>query len=79
MALGRPDSSTVWSTPGTPYVKSRSSALPKGAALTEFLEDYRKRAGMESGLVPVGGRAPVEDVSGEAKPGGRPAAVQKGQ
>jgi formate dehydrogenase major subunit len=57
----------------------RPGRRPKGKALVEFLEDYRKRAGMPSGLVPVGGRAPVEDVSGEAKPGGRPAAVQKEQ
>jgi formate dehydrogenase major subunit len=54
----------------------RPGRRPRGKALIEFMEDYRKRAGMDSGLVPVGGRAPVDSVSGEAKPGGGPAAVQ---
>ena len=33
---------------------------PRGPALVEYLEEYRRRAGMESGAVPVGGRSPVE-------------------
>jgi formate dehydrogenase major subunit len=34
---------------------------PRGPALLAFLEDYRRRAGIGSGAIPVGGRAPVED------------------
>jgi formate dehydrogenase major subunit len=34
---------------------------PRGPALVEFVEAYRQRAGVASGIVPVGGRAPVED------------------
>ena len=33
---------------------------PRGPALVEYLEEYRRRAGIASGAVPVGGRAPVE-------------------
>jgi formate dehydrogenase major subunit len=38
---------------------------PRGPELVEFLEEYRRRAGIASGLVPVGGRAPAEDVTEE--------------
>jgi formate dehydrogenase major subunit len=38
----------------------RPGRRPRGPALLEFLEDYRRRAGMQSGAIPVGGRAPVE-------------------
>jgi formate dehydrogenase major subunit len=38
----------------------RPGRRPRGPELVEFLEDYRRRAGMASGAVPVGGRAPVE-------------------
>jgi formate dehydrogenase major subunit len=38
----------------------RPGRRPRGPALVEFLEEYRRRAGIDSGLVPVGGRAPVE-------------------
>jgi formate dehydrogenase major subunit len=38
----------------------RPGRRPRGPALLEFLEEYRRRAGMESGAIPVGGRAPVE-------------------
>jgi formate dehydrogenase major subunit len=38
----------------------RPGRRPRGPELLEFLEDYRRRAGMQSGAVPVGGRAPVE-------------------
>ena len=33
---------------------------PRGPALVAYLEAYRRRAGIDSGAVPVGGRAPVE-------------------
>ena len=33
---------------------------PRGKDLVEFLEEYRRRAGIDSGAVPLGGRAPVE-------------------
>jgi formate dehydrogenase major subunit len=42
---------------------------PRGPALVDYVEDYRRRAGVKSGLVPVGGRAPVEDVTGDEAPG----------
>ena len=38
-------------------------------ALTDYVENYRRRAGIKSGLVPVGGRAPVEEVAGDEAPG----------
>jgi formate dehydrogenase major subunit len=38
----------------------RPGRRPRGPALLAFLEEYRRRAGMESGAIPVGGRAPVE-------------------
>jgi formate dehydrogenase major subunit len=38
----------------------RPGRRPRGPELLEFLEDYRRRAGMQSGAIPVGGRAPVE-------------------
>jgi formate dehydrogenase major subunit len=42
---------------------------PRGPALVDYVEDYRRRAGVKSGLVPVGGRAPVEEMSGDEAPG----------
>jgi formate dehydrogenase major subunit len=33
---------------------------PRGPELVAYLEEYRRRAGVESGAVPLGGRAPVE-------------------
>ncbi|TFV74852.1 formate dehydrogenase [Blastococcus sp. CT_GayMR19] len=39
----------------------RPGRRPRGPELLPFLEEYRRRAGMESGAIPVGGRAPVED------------------
>jgi formate dehydrogenase major subunit len=38
----------------------RPGRRPRGAALVEFVEDYRRRAGSGSGLLPEGGRAPIE-------------------
>jgi formate dehydrogenase major subunit len=38
----------------------RPGRRPRGAERTTLVEEYRKRAGVESGAVPVGGRAPVE-------------------
>jgi formate dehydrogenase major subunit len=43
----------------------RPGRRPRGPELVAFLEDYRRRAGIASGLVPVGGRAPAEDVTEE--------------
>jgi formate dehydrogenase major subunit len=42
---------------------------PRGPALVDYVEGYRRRAGVKTGLVPVGGRAPVEDTSGDTAPG----------
>jgi formate dehydrogenase major subunit len=42
---------------------------PRGRALVDFVEDYRRRAGVESGIVPVGGRQPVEHEPDEKKVG----------
>jgi formate dehydrogenase major subunit len=33
---------------------------PRGPELVAFVEEYRRRAGVGSGLIPVGGRAPAE-------------------
>jgi formate dehydrogenase major subunit len=38
----------------------RPGRRPRGKQLVEFLEEYRRRAGIETGFVPVGGRGPVE-------------------
>jgi len=38
----------------------RPGRRPRGPELLPFLEEYRRRAGVSSGAVPVGGRAPVE-------------------
>jgi formate dehydrogenase major subunit len=35
----------------------------------DYVEEYRRRAGLKTGIVPVGGRAPVEDTSGDGSPG----------
>ena len=40
-------------------VDIRPGRRPRGPELTAFLEEYRQRAGIASGAVPVGGRAPV--------------------
>jgi formate dehydrogenase major subunit len=42
---------------------------PRGPALVEYVEDYRRRAGVRTGIVPVGGRASVEDSGGDRSPG----------
>ncbi|RFU21323.1 formate dehydrogenase [Geodermatophilus marinus] len=42
----------------------RPGRRPRGTALVEFVEGYRRRAGVPSGLVPLNGRAPVETVEG---------------
>jgi formate dehydrogenase major subunit len=42
---------------------------PRGPALLEFVESYRRRAGVESGKVGVNGRAPVEDSTGAQETG----------
>lgn len=34
---------------------------PRGKELVQFVEDHRIRAGVQSGLVPSGGRAPIEE------------------
>jgi formate dehydrogenase major subunit len=39
----------------------RPGRRPRGPDFVEFLEEYRRRAGLPSGVVPVGGRAPAED------------------
>lgn len=38
---------------------------PRGPAMLELVEDYRRRAGVESGLVGVNGRDPVQADAGE--------------
>jgi formate dehydrogenase major subunit len=38
----------------------RPGRRPRGPALVEFVEEYRQRAGVKSGKVPVNGRAPIE-------------------
>jgi formate dehydrogenase major subunit len=38
----------------------RPGRRPRGPALVEFVEGYRQRAGSGSGLLPAGGRAPIE-------------------
>ncbi|SEK69800.1 formate dehydrogenase major subunit [Blastococcus sp. DSM 46786] len=38
----------------------RPGRRPRGPALVEFVESYRQRAGSGSGLLPEGGRAPIE-------------------
>ncbi|KQS65905.1 hypothetical protein ASG41_15225 [Modestobacter sp. Leaf380] len=39
----------------------RPGRRPRGPALVEFVESRRRAAGVASGLVPPGGRAPVEE------------------
>jgi formate dehydrogenase major subunit len=39
----------------------RPGRRPRGPALPDFVEEYRRRAGVPSGRVPVGGRAPIEE------------------
>ena len=39
----------------------RPGRRPRGPELLEFVEDYRRRAGVRVRRVPVGGRAPVGD------------------
>ena len=38
----------------------RPGRRPRGPELVSFLEQYRVRAGIKSGAMPVGGRAAVE-------------------
>jgi formate dehydrogenase major subunit len=38
----------------------RPGRRPRGPELVEFVEEYRRRAKVDSGAVPVGGRAPAE-------------------
>jgi formate dehydrogenase major subunit len=45
----------------------RPGRRPRGTELVELVEGYRRRAGVASGLVPVGGRAAVEPVGQEAE------------
>ncbi len=40
---------------------------PRGPELVEFVESYRRRAGIASGRVGVNGRAPVEASTGETQ------------
>jgi formate dehydrogenase major subunit len=47
----------------------RPGRRPRGRALVEFVEDYRRRAGAPSGLLPVGGRVPAEGRVGEGEVG----------
>ncbi|MCU1613579.1 MAG: fdnG, partial [Frankiales bacterium] len=42
---------------------------PRGPALVDYVEEYRRRAGLKTGIVPVGGRAPVEDAVGDGSAG----------
>jgi formate dehydrogenase major subunit len=42
---------------------------PRGPALVEYVEDYRRRAGLRTGIVPVGGRVSVEASTGDRSPG----------
>jgi formate dehydrogenase major subunit len=42
---------------------------PRGQTLVDFVEEYRRRAGVESGIMPVGGREPTEHAAGEKKVG----------
>jgi formate dehydrogenase major subunit len=43
----------------------RPGRRPRGPALVEFVEDYRRRAGVASGRVGLNGRDPVEASAGE--------------
>jgi formate dehydrogenase major subunit len=47
----------------------RPGRRPRGPELLEFLEDYRRRAGVASGRVGVNGRAPVESSTGMEQAG----------
>jgi formate dehydrogenase major subunit len=47
----------------------RAGRRPRGPALVDYVEGYRQRAGVASGIVPVGGRAPVEQTSGDTTAG----------
>jgi formate dehydrogenase major subunit len=42
---------------------------PRGPEYVEYVEAYRRRAGLPTGVVPVGGRAPVEEGTGNEKVG----------
>ncbi len=44
-------------------VDIRPGRRPRGPELTELLEEYRSRAGIASGRMPVGGRVAVEGIS----------------
>ncbi|MGZ6825018.1 MAG: molybdopterin dinucleotide binding domain-containing protein, partial [Blastococcus sp.] len=47
----------------------RPGRRPRGPALVEYVEGYRQRAGVASGIVPVGGRSVVQDASGDTSAG----------
>jgi formate dehydrogenase major subunit len=47
----------------------RPGRRPRGPELLEFLEEYRRRAGVASGRVGVNGRAPVESSTGMEQAG----------
>jgi formate dehydrogenase major subunit len=47
----------------------RPGRRPRGPELLDFVEDYRRRAGVASGRVGVNGRAPVEGSTGETQTG----------
>jgi formate dehydrogenase major subunit len=47
----------------------RPGPRPRGKELLAYVEEYRKRAGVESGKVGVNGRAPVEGSTGEEQTG----------
>ena len=42
---------------------------PRGPEMLEFVESYRRRAGVQSGRVGVNGRAPVEASTGHGETG----------
>jgi formate dehydrogenase major subunit len=47
----------------------RPGRRPRGTELVDFVEEYRKRAGVQSGRVGVNGRAPVESSTGMEQAG----------
>jgi formate dehydrogenase major subunit len=47
----------------------RPGRRPRGPELVSYVEGYRQRAGIASGIVPVGGRVALEDITGDRSPG----------
>ena len=47
----------------------RPGRRPRGPALVDYVEGYRQRAGVKTGIVPVGGRVGVETSTGDQSPG----------